>query len=387
MDEGFQTELEQIIKEPAKELNMETAPAEVRQRSAKLCGLLAGLVKNRALSIARAAPAGNGFEALRQLTLSMRPSTQARGLALLSSVTAWPAFQVSKSLQAQVLRLEETRRAGTVLGDELKCAIMLRCITGALKTHLSLNLKENCKYPELPEEVLKWDRAHQKWSNLLQSSDDTTGGTNNNDTVPMEIDRIEGRGRGKGGKGKSKTDKGNAKGKSKSKSKDKGKGKNSSYDGGGKSGKGKSVPTQGKKGGKGDKSCYVCGKSGHYARDGWQNQSVRNVQNVSHGGQGQPDQGQNSVQHSGQQPQTQQSPPNQPTQYRVSRISELNEHAEADQEQFVFDLRVSPPTSPKSNVSPLRALHFYIGDDGDEISNQHGDVRAVVTEMPGEGDM
>jgi hypothetical protein len=65
----------------------------------------------------------------------------------------------------------------------------------------------------------------------------------------------------------------------------------------------------------------------------------------------------------------------------------LNEHAEADQEQFVFDLRVSPPTSPKSNVSPLRALHFYIGDDGDEISNQHGDVRAVVTEMPGEGDM
>ena len=101
----------------------------------------------------RAAQAGNGFEALRQLTLSMRPNTQARGLALLSSVTAWPAFHMSKPLQAQVLRLEdafeETRRAGTVLGDELKCAIMLRCITGAVKIHLSLNLKENCKYPEL----------------------------------------------------------------------------------------------------------------------------------------------------------------------------------------------------------------------------------------------
>ena len=53
-------------------------------------------------------------------------------------------------------------------------------------------------------------------------------------------------------------------------------------------------------------------------------QSVRNVLNVSHGGQGQPDQGQNSGQHAGQQPQTQQSTPNQATQYRASRISELN---------------------------------------------------------------
>jgi len=35
----------------------------------------------------------------------------------------------------------------------------------------------------------------------------------------------------------------------------------------------------------------------------------------------------------------------------------------------------------------VRALHFYIGDDENEISNHHGDVRAVVTEMPDEGDM
>ena len=140
MDEGVQKELEQIIEEPAKELNMETAPAKTRQRSAKFYGILAGLVKNRALSIVRAAPAGNGFETLRQLTPSMRPNTQARGLALLFSVTAWPAFQMSKPLHAQVLRLEDA--FGTVLGDELKCAIMLRCIPGVLKTHFSLNLSQ-----------------------------------------------------------------------------------------------------------------------------------------------------------------------------------------------------------------------------------------------------
>ena len=65
----------------------------------------------------------------------------------------------------------------------------------------------------------------------------------------------------------------------------------------------------------------------------------------------------------------------------------MNEHAEADQEQFVFDLRLNLPTSPNSNVSSVRALRFYLGDDEDEVSNQHGDVRAVVTEMPDEGDM
>jgi hypothetical protein len=40
---------------------------------------------------------------LRQLTLSMRPNIQARGLVLLSTVTAWPGFVMSKPLQAQLL--------------------------------------------------------------------------------------------------------------------------------------------------------------------------------------------------------------------------------------------------------------------------------------------
>ena len=79
---------------------MDNAALEVRQRSAKLYGLLAGLVKNRALSTVRAAPAGNGFEALRQLVLSMRLNTQARGLPVLANATAWPSFSVNKLFQA-----------------------------------------------------------------------------------------------------------------------------------------------------------------------------------------------------------------------------------------------------------------------------------------------
>ena len=397
VDEEFERELKQITEEPAKELDMDSAPADVRKRSAKLYGLLAGLVKNRALSIVRAAPPGNGFEALRQLTLSMRPNTQSRGLALLSSVTAWPSFAMQKPLQAQVLRLEdayeETRRAGTVLGEDLKCAILLRCISGALKTHLSLNLKENCKYQELREEVLRWDRAHQKWSNLLQSTDDSTGTSTANDSVPMEIDRVE-KGRGRGNKGKGKQNKGNAKGKSKSAGKDKGKGKNTGYENGRKSGKGKSGSNQGKKIGKGtDKACYVCGKTGHYARDCWNNQAVRNVQA---GNQVQQEQVQSPAQPSPQAQQQSssfsslQSP--QATQFRVSRISELISIAEDDQvacdshEQFVFDLRDSPKSS-QSPQNSIRAVHFFIGDDEDEFATQNGSIRAVVSEIPDDGEL
>ena len=77
---------------------------------------------------------------------------------------------MSKPLQAQLLKLEDayedTRRAGTTPADELKCAILLRYLSGALKTHLSL--KETSAYLELREEILRWDRAHQKWSNLVQ---------------------------------------------------------------------------------------------------------------------------------------------------------------------------------------------------------------------------
>ena len=150
VDEGYEPELRSLTEDPNKALDMGTASSETRQRSAKLYGVLASLVKNRALSIVRAAPAGDGYEALRQLTLALRPSIQSRGLALLTNVTGWPSFAMSKPLQSQVLKLEEafdeTRRAGTTLADELKTAILLRCISGSLKTHLNLNIKEGTKY-------------------------------------------------------------------------------------------------------------------------------------------------------------------------------------------------------------------------------------------------
>ena len=117
VDESYEADLRALSDDPNKPLDMSTASAETRQRSAKLYGLLASLVKNRALGIIRAAPAGDGFEALRQLTISMRPNIQSRGLALLG-------FSMNKPLQMQLLRLEaafdETRKAGTPLADGIE---------------------------------------------------------------------------------------------------------------------------------------------------------------------------------------------------------------------------------------------------------------------------
>ena len=187
---------------------------------------------------------------------------------------------------------EEARKSGMALTDDLRCAIIFKCISGQLKTHLNLHLCESAKYAELREQILKWDRAQAKWFQWL-------GAAESPDVQPMEIDRIEGKGRG---------------GKAKGKSKDKNKGKNhaNSYDHAGK-GKGKSGQSQGKgKGGKAEKVCYVCNKPGHYAKDCWHN--VRQFAGSS---------GQSDWTHvtrvSNQQPQTQSEPPSQASQYHSLR--------------------------------------------------------------------
>lgn len=83
--------------------------------------------------------------------------------------------------------------------------MVLRCISGQLRTHVSLQLNEGMSYAELRKCLMKWDRAQQKWSHLV----------NTQEAVAMEIDRIEGKGdKGKSkGKGKGKYDKGKGKGK------------------------------------------------------------------------------------------------------------------------------------------------------------------------------
>ena len=61
------------------------------------------------------------------------PSSNTRGLALLTAATSWPAFQMGVPLQPQLLKLEEvfeeSRRSGMEIQDTMKAAILLKCVT------------------------------------------------------------------------------------------------------------------------------------------------------------------------------------------------------------------------------------------------------------------
>ena len=94
IDSGFEAELRALMDDPTKALDISTASLETRQRSGKLYGLLASLVRNKSLSIVRSVAVGDGFEALRQLTLALRPNSTNRGLALLTALTSWPGFNM-----------------------------------------------------------------------------------------------------------------------------------------------------------------------------------------------------------------------------------------------------------------------------------------------------
>ena len=396
IDEGYEDELKSLTTNPHAELPMDTASLETRNRSNKLYSLLASLMRNRCLAIVKATASGNGFEALRQLILALRPPVQNRGLALLSSITSWQPFAMQKPLLPQLLLLEEAyeeaRKSGTALNNELRSAILLRCIGGQLKVHLNMALTDNAKYADLREQVLKWDRAQAKWSQWMGSPD--------NEAKPMEVDRVEGRGgwnqKGKGQKGKGKSDKGFNKGRNKGGGKNQGKskdGKSKSWDKNGKS-KGKQPQdNKGKGKGSGDKYCYNCGGAGHYARDCWS--AVRSAQA---GPSSSPSSTINtgdwshltSVSQQGGQSQQQSQMPQQPqsspksTQYKVARIGEVSHEVSDSQPALLFDLTSSPmPTS-----SHLRAIHYFIGDDetfdGDFTV---GSVRTIVEEIPDDSAM
>eukprot|EP00435_Cladocopium_sp_Y103_P063886 s153_g25.t1 len=134
---------------------------------------------------------------LRQLALSLRPSNNNRGLALMGALTNWPAFNMQQLLQSQILRLEEAleeaRQAGSTVPDQLQQAIRLKCVTGQLQTHLNMATQKSTTFKELREQILRWDRSQQKWNSLIFADKTST-------STPMQVDRVYSDGRGWSGR-------------------------------------------------------------------------------------------------------------------------------------------------------------------------------------------
>ena len=214
VDGLYARDMEEIRQDLNTAIDLSTATTEEVKRANFLFSLLASLLKGRPLLLLKGVPVGNGLEAVRQLIRSCMPSNRNRSLGLLQVLMAWPQFDMKQAMLPQILKPEDTfrecERIGGSVSPELRFAILLKCVTGNLKTYLQVSLQDNTSYDELRESIIKYDSATIKWSHSMAigsampgKEEDTSG--------PMDVDRVT---------------KGKQKGKGKEKGKDGSKGKN-----------------------------------------------------------------------------------------------------------------------------------------------------------------
>ena len=219
IDVQFADDFDYVRKHLDEELPLVEQSPDRTRRSGFLYGLLASLMKQRPLLLLKGIEQGNGVEAVRQLFKTCQPSSRNRSLALLHVIMQWPVFDIKNALLGQVLKLEDSfkeyEKIATALPEEIRFAILMKCLTGQLKTYLQVTLKDSTTYDELREAALRYDQCTIRWTQSMSLGASVSASTDS--AVPMEVDRIE---KGKGKKGKSKEA---MKGKEKGKSSQKGK--------------------------------------------------------------------------------------------------------------------------------------------------------------------
>ena len=194
----------------AKEVDTFDFNDEDRQRNSFLYGLFS-LVRQRAFLVVKQVAGCTGLEAYRLLVQQNEPVSKNRSMGLLNVIMNWAQFTNKSSLMSQVLRLEhaysEYEKLGQPqpLGDELKTAVLLRSVTGQLKTWLQLQVRETTTYSQIREMVISYDTSTTKWSEQMVLGLDSMASSSEG-PVPMEVDRIskgkdKGKGKYKGSKG------------------------------------------------------------------------------------------------------------------------------------------------------------------------------------------
>ena len=166
-----------------------------KRRSMFLYGLLAALLRGRLLTVLRGVADNNGYEALRQLLKQCQPTSRNRSLGILNAVMGWKEFDMKASLLSQIVKLEEAFReydkiSAQALASEMKFAILLRCITGQLRMHINVSLREDATYEALREMILQYDRANIKWTEAMALGNSRPSGDGG--PAPMDIYRVKG---------------------------------------------------------------------------------------------------------------------------------------------------------------------------------------------------
>ena len=351
------------VERATEEVDWDLLDSDEQHRARFMYSLLSTLLQGRLLSLVRGIEKSNGMEALRQLLQNCQPRARNRTMAMLQSLMSYPAFNMKGSVMAQVVRMEEHfnqfEKMGGKLTDEMKAAVLLKCISGPLKIHLNLSLNESSSYAKIREVIQAYDTATTKWTDgainsfLLQPLQDSTG------VMPMEVDRVKGGKNSGKSKGKGKDVKGKSKGKEQ-----KGKGKNqnhaswtsssatswtSSSKGNGKGDqKGQSDKTKGKGKTKESGLCFNCGRPGHQAKDCWRVRQVGNADpsaTVVTNASVQESVGPSASQAGGG--------------LAVKRVSVCPGDGEASESPVVFDLR----SSSSSSWNYVRMVKFFYIDE------------------------
>ena len=196
LDSKYESELKYI--ETHADVNQDPTlmNEDEKKRSMFLYGLLASLLRGRLLTVLQGIPENNGYEALRQLVMQCQLTSRNRSLGILNALMSWKEFDMKGALRSQIVRLEEAFREYDKISlqpfaAEMKFAILLRCITGQLRMHINVSLKEDASYDALRELVLQYDRGSIKWTEAMVLGN-ARSSTDDGGPVPMEIDRVKG---------------------------------------------------------------------------------------------------------------------------------------------------------------------------------------------------